>query len=998
MKIHKYLTIIGILCLEISLGANNLSCYTFMSSENLLVDKAPNSSTTNYDLIEQVMEDKLSQYAAQGYFSQDYIPSIQATYYALTALDKLGKLIEVSFSEISAVLLSYYNQSTKIFMDDYTKRYLDTNYSIYEFPLNSLLLTNCYAILSLNLIGYLNEVDINAVSEFIWSCYNPETSGFIGVPYNIALPSEWRISTMDNTYYAVLTLDLLMSGDWSVKVEQQSDIIDFIESLQDMIRGGGFHNDLNLGWTSLRLGEPNIYASYFCIKTLQIFNWIPAINFPAFYEYLESIYHPTKFYFESMKYPSIYNLTNVVTSALGLALCHLTANESFIYKSDVVNFILTHRNPEGGFYRSSNTYSSFIYYELLDTYQILCGLEDAEEFSQLSLTDKQELASFIMLYKQGNDGFAPVSKNYMSISLLQSIIGSFSLFERETELPIESLYNLITSYYDEFLGQCGFTMCKPATTFRAYPIDYLCIGTRQLLPEIILPETHYSTYLALTSLKHLRKLNDFATTHNLQSILDSTLQSQFLDEAYTQNFGAFNFYYNPIPSAIKNELITLKYSYYAIKIMELIANELELGDITALGFDVDALDTYILRHITTTSSMQYITDGILVSPESLIEQTYYGAYILKALNRNSLNTSKIYHFIETAINYSNIKNVYYCFKLSELLKLDFEFDILRVHSLIQSLYSADDQEFYLTVDQARFCQDALFYITEMAKTDHIRILASYSSEVALGDTISFEVNLANLVLKDFGPYTTVKLESNQLGTFIMDQQADLSFEKEILVPAIADNFPTVSGKIIIYEGSLEQTYIPFKMYTIYDTSAFLDTSETTTKISFSINASVSFFTGTQAILDGKAYIKVYKNHLFIDQKYFSEKINLRHTLFHLDYYPSVEGTYLMEIFLLDGINPSPQKIAELNYTCNNPDFTGGYRGEAYEFYALIIPLGLVPGIAIIYSRKERFNFSTKADNAHAKATNKKSKSNIFLGIKKLFITLSKVLKSKKNTS
>ncbi|MFX0008877.1 MAG: prenyltransferase/squalene oxidase repeat-containing protein [Candidatus Hermodarchaeota archaeon] len=980
------------------MSASISSRCTSMSSENPLVDEPPNNSATNYDLIEQVMEDKLSQYVTQGYFSQEYIPSIQAIYYALASLHKLGKLTEVSFSEIAAFLLSYYNQSTKFFMDEYTKRYLDTNYSIYEFPLNSLLLTNCYAILSLNLIGYLNEVDIDAVTEFIWSCYNPETSGFIGVPYNIALHSEWRISTMDNTYYAVLALNVLMSGDWSAKLEQQSAIIDYIESLQDIIRGGGFHNDLDLGWTSLKLAEPNIYASYFCIKTLQIFNWIPAINLPAFHEYLESLYQPTKFYFESMKYPNIRNLTNVVTSALGLALCHLTANESFISKSNVINFILTHRNPEGGFYRSSNTYSSFIYYELLDTYQILCGLEDAGEFSQLSISDKQELASFIMLYKQKGAGYAPISKNYVSLSLLQSIIGSFYLFDRETELPIQSLYNLITSYYDDFLDQSGFTMCKAATTFRVYPIDYLCIGTRQLFPEITLPETHHSTYLALASLKNLRKLDDFATSHNLQLILDSTLQSQFLDVAYTQNFGAFNFYYNPIPSAIKNELITLKYSYYAIKVMELIVDELDLGAITTLAFDVDALDTYILRHIITTSSTQYITDGTIVSPESLIEQTYFGAYILKALNRNSLNASKIYHFIETAINYSNIKNVYYCFKLSELLNLDYEFDILQVHNLIQTLYSADHQEFYLSVDQARICQDALFYIAEMAKTDHIRILASYPSEVALGNTISFEVNLANLVLKDFGPYTTVKLESNQLGTFIMDQQADLSFEKEILIPAIADNFPSISGNIIVYEGSLEQTFIPFKVYTIYDTLTFLDTSETATKISFTINASVTFFTGTQAILNGRAYINVYKNHLFIDRQYFSEHINLRHTLFHLEYYPSVEGTYRMEIFLLDGINPSPQKIAELNYTCKNPDFTGGYRGEAYEFYALIIPLGIIPGVAIIYSRKERFNFSPKVSNTQVKAINKKPKFSILLGIKKLSITLRNVLKGKKDTS
>jgi hypothetical protein len=269
----------------------------------------------------------------------------------------------------------------------------------------------------------------------------------------------------------------------------------------------------------------------------------------------------------------------------------------------------------------------------------------------------------------------------------------------------------------------------------------------------------------------------------------------------------------------------------------------------------------------------------------------------------------------------------------------------------------------------------------MAKNDHIRILSSYSSIIPLGDYITFEVNLANLVLKNFGPYTTVKLESDQLGSYLMNLQPNSSFTKSIHIPAIAINFPSVNGEIAVYEGSLKLVSSSFEIFTTYESNISLFASQTATKVSFTINASVSFTTGTQAILNGNAFIKIYKDHLYLDQKYFTEYVYLRHTMFFLDYYPPSEGIYRIEAYLMDGINKTPQKISEINYTCTDPDITSGYRAESQEFYALLIPLFIIPSIVFFISLRERFSLSARS---YSKTNSKTSKFKISLKLKNLF--------------
>ncbi len=944
----KLIVLIGFLLTIILFSSNSNPLFSSGPNDtDTTIPSLPETSVSNFDLLEDAMNAKLNDFSLKGYFSQEYNPSLEATYYALSILQKLGKLTEINFQEVSTFIMSYYNNATKLFIDGYTKRYLDMNYSLYYYPYNSLLLTNCYATLSLHIIDDLELIDTSAMANFIWSCYNPETSGFIGRPYSISLPSEWRLSTMDNTYYAVITYHLLAGENWNSRATEKEELIDFVESLQDTLRGGGFHNDGNINFASLQISEPNILASYYCIKMLQIFEWIAAVNIPAFHGYLEELYHPEGPYFEITAYPLIPNKTSVVTSALGLALSNLTQYTS-IDRNGILQFILSHRNPEEGFYRSP----TFQDYELLDLYQIICGLEDANEVGKLTIEDKQELVDFLTLYKHYTKGYMPTSHNYMTMNLIHSVVGSFNFFERENELEIQNLYTVILENLRKVLDNYGFIMSDSISSARIQPLEIFTIGNREQITDILMPISHKSTYFALESLLNLRKLNDLANSHNLTYFIQGVLNTQFLDFNYPQNYGAFSHFFTNFNPSKKNALISVIYSYYAIKVLELLASYLDLGAITSLGFDVDALATYIVRHLEESTTELFFNEGYSVVPEDVLEDTYYGIYILKAINRYTLDSEKINQFILNTMDYSSIKNIYYGLKLSQLLNLNILFDIQQTHHLIQDIYSPELHEFYTTTVQNSICQEAFLYISEMAKTDTVRILANYPSEVPLGGKLNITAQLCNLVLRDFGPYTTVKIESDQLGTEVMILQADYSFGTQLIVPALAKSYPSVTGEVVVYDSSSKITSIPFKISTTYGSTISLKKTEDQTKISFAINGSLTFATDIQPIFDGKAFIKVYKGRLLIDIKNFVVNELLRHTEFTLEYYPAVEGTYEIEVYLDDGIDSASKLIGNYTYVCEDPDYTGGYRTEANEFLPLIIFLGITPGVALIFSYKK----------------------------------------------
>ncbi|KKK53141.1 hypothetical protein LCGC14_3097760, partial [marine sediment metagenome] len=298
------------------------------------------SSGNIFDSVDEILDSKIFNYSTHGYFPQVYQPSLQATYYGLYILDKIGRLSIINQTELTDFIMSHYDVSSNRFMDDYSRRYLDINISKTFYPLTSVLEVNCYAILSLSILGRLDLINTQVMINFLWSSYNPSTSGFIGQPYNFILPAHFKLSTADNTFFAIKTLDLLMSN-WNAYITEKNELIQYFFNLQEtnpfFWYFGGFLNDYDLGLDTLAMFEPNLLSSYYSIASLKVFNSISSIDINNFYQYLGGLYDSGSDSFQMSYFLLVQNHGNLVGTSLGLILSDLTSY-SLIDRAEVVNY------------------------------------------------------------------------------------------------------------------------------------------------------------------------------------------------------------------------------------------------------------------------------------------------------------------------------------------------------------------------------------------------------------------------------------------------------------------------------------------------------------------------------------------------------------------------------------------------------------------------------------------------------------------------------------
>jgi prenyltransferase beta subunit len=139
--------------------------------------KSTSNNLTNYEILEDITISKLEEYNSQEYFSQYYLPSIQATYYALSIADFLNSFDSMNKTSLRNFIMNHYDMEENIFSDDYSDRYLDTNFNLTYYSLNSLLEVNCYAYLCLDILNHTELIDETKFLDFIWSCFNYEEGG-----------------------------------------------------------------------------------------------------------------------------------------------------------------------------------------------------------------------------------------------------------------------------------------------------------------------------------------------------------------------------------------------------------------------------------------------------------------------------------------------------------------------------------------------------------------------------------------------------------------------------------------------------------------------------------------------------------------------------------------------------------------------------------------------------------------------------------------------------
>ena len=289
------------------------------------------------------------------------------------------------------------------------------------------------------------------------------------------------------------------------------------------------------------------------------------------------------------------------------------------------------------------------------------------------------------------------------------------------------------------------------------------------------------------------------------------------------------------------------------------------------------------------------------------------------------------------------------------------FDIDQTHLLIQSIYSDVYDEFYLSSERKVLEQEAFLWVCEIAKNDQVRIKAEYSESITLGSSNMISVTLANLILSDFGLYTTVKLESAQLGTFVFDQTVNNTYYKEIHVPVSPNNYPTIVGELSVYDGSSKIAQLPISFTTTFDTVYGISISKTEARIEIIVNASHRFASGEQPIFDGSMLAHVYRGGEYIDSLFLTSENGLQNTEFTLIYRPSYSGIYDFELYMEDPYHTSPQFVVDTSYT-----YTGagpipgeqpieGFENDALITLPLIITLiGAPVGVIFTTSKTKSF--------------------------------------------
>ncbi len=793
------------------------------------IELLPTTADSTYQIISEIFNNKASSYENEGYFPQLYGSSLQATYFSLYILTSIGKLENANESKIISFIMGHYNSSLGLFMDEYASRYLGTDFLYTYYPLSTVLEVNTYALLSLSLLGRLDLVNIEKSVDFLWSCYNPVRSGFIGQPYNSNLEENFKISTMDNTYFAIKTLDLLMSS-WSGYTNQKNELITYINSLQNTNpvgwQYGGFYNDNTGSFDSLAiLFEPNLLSSYYSIKSLEIFGMVSSINDATFHQFLDSLYDPVNHYFR-MSQLDFTNFTNIVATAIGLELSKITSYPT-INQNAVLFFLYNNRNAVGLWDGSTSIQK----YELIDTFQILRAIYNAGEISMLNSLDTQQIVNSLFTLFSRSDEFFLIPKEYNTMDLTYTMIKSFDLFGKISELNLQSLYSGIIEsyYYDDYFLYDGFISYISEngdityTGFRSYPLEFYSAGDKDYINSLGYLLSHKATYQALDSLKRMYKLDDFALTNNLSRLLDNIIDTQFLNTSYPNQNGAFLpiMEYNPLRAGFLSKNIFLEYSYYSIKTMELLTEYLNIGDITFLNFNINGLYNYILRYIVETSEILYFQPSYTDDIDTILQNTYYMIYMLKTLDLYTLNSTKIENFIGQNIDYTSIKNIYYCYKLIELLDLHFELSSKDIQELVNNLFVASSDGFYMTTAHTTINQEIFLWICDMAKSD-LEIIAQYDNNIILGTYLSITASLSNLILSEFDYNLSFQFESAQLGVYEMNKGNDNKFSLELYIPQRSINYPAIEGKLVVYDNQLKLAEKAIVVNTIYNQKYYKD--------------------------------------------------------------------------------------------------------------------------------------------------------------------------------
>jgi hypothetical protein len=203
-------------------------------------------------------------------------------------------------------------------------------------------------------------------------------------------------------------------------------------------------------------------------------------------------------------------------------------------------------------------------------------------------------------------------------------------------------------------------------------------------------------------------------------------------------------------------------------------------------------------------------------------------YILNATAPEKLDSqkvSKIRNFVVQNLNYSNIKSIYYSYKISGYLNQPIEFDNELTNQLVRDIYDDEQNAFYLTSDREVLSDEVFLWICDMAQNDDIEIIALYPQSVELGNEFNITVYLNNIMLDYFGPDINVKFDAS-FDHVTFEIKSDMSYEGVVHIPDKIENYPVVTGNIEVTGGAIGGTLLlPITIQTTSNIYGSKDSSE-----------------------------------------------------------------------------------------------------------------------------------------------------------------------------
>lgn len=967
---------------QLQVGSRNKTQIILEEKEN---DIPKTSSSENYETIDGIFNTKLEDFATYDYFPEQYEASLQATYYALYILDALGYLNQVNHQEIIDYIMRHYDPESHMFMDTYAYRYLGdtastTYYNYYTY--NSVLEINCYAILSLYLLGRLDLIHTQDAIDFIWSCLNPEnsTNGFIGQPYNPDLRYDFKLASMQNTYFAVQTLDILME-DWTAYSSEKARIVQYINMLQctdlEPMRFGGFWNDCDENYQSLEIMhyEPSLLSSYYCIKSLEILDLLDTIRLDDFHNFLSSLYEVSLFRFQINDNNFVKDRLDLIATALAISLADDTGFMNYD-REECINYILNNRNSLGVWSAGVGISN----YELIDTFQIIRSLNESNFIESLDPQVKNEIMNGITYFRSHNS-YALLSQDYSSMQTINSITNAFHLHDRISDLAIPQLYEQISRGYfpimygdsTEFNGFLALpNIDQSSVIFRSLPLEYFNWWFNPYLNETNTFYGNKYTYFALDTLNKIFKLDDFHLQHNLLKILTTILNSQLVNSSF-KNYGAFMAWPETSDRLEKeDDKILFEHSYYAVRILELITDFLDLGPFSDLLYNRLALIDYIEDQIAETPEYIYLSLDFTTDKELILENTYFMIYMLKALNLYSLDSQKVHNYLLANIDYENIKNIYYCYKISQLIDLDFEFNFNLTRSLIQALYCDLYNEFYIDTSRTVLTQEAFLWIAEMALDHELEIECHYIDSLKLGSLNTIYCTFRNMFLDDFGPLTTARFESNPLGTIDLERQANGTYMMDFLIPEDPICYPRIDGELNIrYRSKVIGTY-PVHLDTDLVQTITHQMKRDDNIIHFEVNISRKLNSIFQPVSNSVVYVEIFKNNAYLEAKNFTRSDNGNFSRFTLNCLYNENFTTFYNVSLIDSFYPHGLILFEYEIVYEIEPFSLRLNGPIFA----VMAVGISTLTVVVTAKLGRRIKNRKSDEEDKEIREKKQKESL----------------------